>query len=273
MYFLLLRGSHYDYAAKLILSLPELLGGTALRIAFVSASNRLSNADKAQPLLGCLIARLRRASLDCAGHAGGRAYGYRAVKDKPGELEIVEPEAEIVRHIFADYISGKTPRQIAHDLNKCGARPPRGTLWNGSTINGHVARGSGMILNDLYAGRITWNKVRMVKDPATGKRLSRPNPKAQYKLVDAPHLRIIEDATFKAAQVIKIERRRDATPASAQKARAPKRVFSGLIRCGSCGGMSSVGSDRKGRGYSVQRTGKVDRATTADASISMTSKA
>lgn len=180
-------------------------------------------------------------------HAGGRAYGYRAVKGKPGELQIVEEEAEIVRQIFAHYIAGKTPRQIAHDLNKRGVRPPRGRLWNGSTINGHAARGGGMILNDLYAGRIVWNKVRMVKDPTTGKRLSRPNPREQYKIVEALHLRIIDDATFKAAQLIKVERRRDATPATAQKARAPKRAFSGLIRCGSCGGgMSSVGSDRKG---------------------------
>jgi site-specific DNA recombinase len=126
-------------------------------------------------------------------------------------------------------------------------RPPRGRLWNGSTINGHVARGGGIILNDLYAGRIVWNKVKMVKDPTTGKRLSRPNPREQYKIVDAPHLRIIDDATFRAAQVIKIERRRDATPATAQLARAPKPVFSGLIRCGCCGGgMSSNGADRKG---------------------------
>ncbi|WP_390894591.1 recombinase family protein [Bradyrhizobium diazoefficiens] len=180
-------------------------------------------------------------------HAGGRAYGYRPVLGKPGELEIVEEEAEIVRQIFADYIARKTPRQIAHDLNKRSVRPPRGRLWNGSTINGNVARSGGMILNDLYAGRIVWNKVKMVKDPTTGKRLSRPNPKEQYKIVEVSHLRIIDDATFRAAQAIKLERRRDATPATAQQARAPKRVFSGLIKCGSCGGgMSSVGSDRKG---------------------------
>ncbi len=104
-----------------------------------------------------------------------------------------------------------------------------------------------MIMNDLYAGRIVWNKVRMVKDPVTRKRLSRPNPKDQYKIVDAPHLRVVDDATFKAAQAIKIERRRDATPAAAQKARAPKRVFSRLIKCGCCGsGMASIGSDAKG---------------------------
>ena len=32
-------------------------------------------------------------------HAGGRAYGYRPVPGKPGELEIVESEAEIIRRI------------------------------------------------------------------------------------------------------------------------------------------------------------------------------
>ena len=45
------------------------------------------------------------------------------------------------------------------------------------TINGNTSRGGGIILNNLYAGRIVWNKVRMVKDPVTRKRLSRPNPK------------------------------------------------------------------------------------------------
>ena len=93
-----------------------------------------------------------------------------------------------------------------------------------------------MILNDLYAGRIVWNKVRMIKDPVTRKHLSRPNSKDQYKIVEAPHLRIVDDETFWAAQAVKVERRRDATPATAQKARAPKRVFSGRIKCGCCGG-------------------------------------
>jgi Recombinase len=75
-------------------------------------------------------------------HAGGRAFGYRAVPGKPGELEIVEEEAQVVRQIFADYIAGKTPRQIAHDLNERGVRPARGRLWSALTINGNVSRGA-----------------------------------------------------------------------------------------------------------------------------------
>ena len=41
-------------------------------------------------------------------HAGGRAFGYRPVAGKPGELEIVEIEASVVRRIFRDYVAGKT---------------------------------------------------------------------------------------------------------------------------------------------------------------------
>ncbi len=176
-------------------------------------------------------------------HAGGRAFGYKAVLAKPGELEIVADEAETVRRIFADYIAGKTPRAIAEALNARGVQPPRGRFWNASTINGNYGRGGGILLNDLYAGRIVWNKVRMLKDPATGKRISRANPKTQYRIAEAPQLRIVDDVTFRAVQTLKAKRHHEAPP----KARAAKRAFSGLIKCGSCGsGMASIGSDAKG---------------------------
>ncbi|MBM3642517.1 MAG: recombinase family protein, partial [Alphaproteobacteria bacterium] len=95
-------------------------------------------------------------------HAGGRAYGYRPVPGRTGELEIVEEEAEVVRRIFSAYATGRPPREIAGDLNREGVAPPRGAKWNASTINGNAQRGNGLIFNELYAGRIVWNKVRMV---------------------------------------------------------------------------------------------------------------
>lgn len=175
-------------------------------------------------------------------HAGGRAYGYRAVLGKPGELEIVEAEAEIVRHIFADYLAGKTPRDIAGALNKKRIKPPRGEAWNASTINGNLQRGGGILLNEIYAGRIVWNKVRMVKDPATGKRISRPNPKDQHRIAEAAHLRIVDQATWEAVQLRKTER---STPKGESTKRAP-RMLSGLLKCGSCGGgMSSAGHHKE----------------------------
>ncbi len=94
-----------------------------------------------------------------------------------GKRVIVELEAEVVRRIFGEYVDGRTPRDIAHDLNRDHVPPPRGRAWNASTINGNMQRGTGLLQNELYAGRLVWNKVRMVKDPDTGKRISRPNPK------------------------------------------------------------------------------------------------
>ena len=174
-------------------------------------------------------------------HAGGRAYGFRPVAGKPGELQIVEAEAEVIRQIYTDYIAGKTPRQIAIELNQRGIQPPRGTRWSASSINGNYGRGGGLLMNDLYNGRIVWNRVRMIKDPVTRKRLSRPNPKEQWKIAEAPHLKIIDDETFRAAQALKAKRHHEPK----HKAKIPKRIFSGLIKCGSCGGgMTSVGKDR-----------------------------
>lgn len=63
-----------------------------------------------------------------------------------------------------------------------------------------MQRGTGIIQNELYAGRLVWNKVRMVKDPDTGKRLSRRNPKNNWQTVDVPDLRIISQELFDAAQ-------------------------------------------------------------------------
>ncbi|WP_348643558.1 recombinase family protein, partial [Mesorhizobium sp. M2E.F.Ca.ET.209.01.1.1] len=88
---------------------------------------------------------------------------------RPGELEVVEREAEVVRRIFDAYSAGRTPRDLAGDLNRDGIAPSRGTRCNGSTINVNAQRGVGLLFNELYVGRIIWNKVRMVKNPDTGK--------------------------------------------------------------------------------------------------------
>ena len=137
-------------------------------------------------------------------HAGGRAYGYRAVLGRPGELEVVAEEAAIVRRIFEAYAAGRTPRDIAHDLNREDIRPPRGQRWNASTINGNARRGAGLIFNDLYVGRIVWNKVRMVKNPEKHRQTNfDQNPPDQWQMMDAPRLRIVDEETWEKARGVK----------------------------------------------------------------------
>ena len=164
-------------------------------------------------------------------HAGGRAYGYRPVPGKPGEMAIVEEEAAIVRRIFTEYVGGRSPREIAARLNAERIAPPRGAHWAGNTINGNTKRGAGILQNELYAGRLIWNRVRMVKDPDTGKRVSRPNPESEWKRSEAPHLRIVPDELWQAAQ----ERKARRGQSHERHTRRPKHLLSGLLKCGACG--------------------------------------
>ena len=64
---------------------------------------------------------------------------------KEEEYVIVESEAEIVRMIYREYLSGKTIRQIADQLNELGIRTKRGNEWKPSSIEG-------MLTNYKYTG-------------------------------------------------------------------------------------------------------------------------
>ena len=176
-------------------------------------------------------------------HAGGKAYGYRPTPGRPGEMIVEGDEAAIVLRIFTEYAAGASPRDIAHGLNRDRVPPPRGTRWNASTINGSKQRGTGILGNELYGGRLIWNRVRMIRDPATGKRVSRPNPEAEWQTADVPHLRIVPADLLEQVRS-RVEGRSRMSPNLQQRA---KHLLSGLLRCGRCGGgMSSLGRD-KGR--------------------------
>ena len=172
--------------------------------------------------------------------AGGRAYGYAPVPGRPGELVIVPDEAAIVLRIFEEYAAGRTPRDIAGDLNAENLAPPRGGYWQASTINGSRQRANGILQNPIYDGRIIWNRIRMMKDPDTGKRISRVNPSSEWQEQAVPDLRIVPGELFAAAAARR-------TRSSFQKPLVRQhRVLSGLLRCGACGSGMSI-KDKMGR--------------------------
>jgi site-specific DNA recombinase len=177
-------------------------------------------------------------------HAGGRSYGYRLMPGKPGELVIADDEAAVIRRIFDEYLSGRTPREIAHGLNDDGIPAPRGGSWNASTINGSKTRGTGILQNELYSGRLIWNKSHNVRDPDTGKRVQRPNPSAAWHIQNVPHAAIVTRETFDAVAARKAAR----STGHPNKHRRPKRLLSGLLKCAACGGALIVaGRDGSGR--------------------------
>src|SRR5690606_20521941 len=174
---------------------------------------------------------------------GGNSYGYRMVRRleengavSTGEREIDGAEARIVRRIIAENAGGLPPRRTAAGLNREGVPGPRGGPWNASTINGSRQRQNGILNNALYLGRITYNRQRFVKDPATGRRVSRPNPEALWVTKEVPHLRIVDDETWARVQAIKSRYGSQAGNMRQTK----KRLLSGLVRCGACGGAMTI---------------------------------
>jgi site-specific DNA recombinase len=176
-------------------------------------------------------------------HAGGLAYGYDVTPGKPGEWMINPAQAAIVRRIFAEYIAGERTPSIAARLNADGIKPPRGKYWQPGALTGSNNRHNGILGNEIYCGHLVWNRVRMIKDPDTGKRVSRPNPETEWQRADVPRLAIVSPGIFDEAAAIRASRRH-AAPALRRR---PKTLLSGLLKCGSCGaGMSIKGSDRGG---------------------------
>ena len=176
-------------------------------------------------------------------HNGGRSFGYRPVSGQPGILEIQDTEAAVVRRIFEWYAAGKSPRYIAGALNREGVPGPRGGAWNASTIGGSRKRANGILQNELYHGRIVWNRQHFVKDPETGRRVSRRNPQSEWMTVEAPQLRLIDDDTWTKVQLRRAERGGE----HQHQATRPRRLLSGLLKCRCCGsGYIVSGKDKRG---------------------------
>ncbi len=140
-----------------------------------------------------------RGRIEAGKSGGGLCYGYDVVKrvDENGEpirgdRKINKTETAVIKRIFDDYAAGHSSRTIAHKLNADAIPGPAGRSWGASTIHGSRRRGTGILNNELYIGRLIWNRLRYVKDPDTGKRISRPNPEDKWISKEVPELRIIE---------------------------------------------------------------------------------
>ena len=181
-----------------------------------------------------------RGRVEAGRSGGGNSYGYDVVPgtdENRGRRSINPVEAQIVHRILEEYCAGKSPRKIAFDLNRDRVPCPSGKDWGPSTINGNRTRGTGILNNELYIGRLVWNRLRYVKNPDSGKRVSKLNPEDQWIIKDTPELRIIEQSLWDAVkdrqQSISKNTRPDVNSEKPfwDKTR-PKYLLSGLLKCG-----------------------------------------
>lgn len=191
-----------------------------------------------------------RGRVEAGKSGGGKCYGYDVVKrfdadGKPinGERAINQAQAAIVKDIFEAYAQGKSPKAIAADLNDRGIKGPSGKGWQQSTINGNRERGTGILNNELYIGRLIWNRLTYLKEPGTNKRVSRLNPESEWSITECPDHRIVPQDLWKrvkarqAALDKKKAAKADGSPMQqAQTQRRPVKLLSGLLKCSACGG-------------------------------------
>ena len=88
---------------------------------------------------------------------------------------------------------------------------------------------------------MVWNRLRYIKDPETGKRVSRLNPESEWIVKDVPALRIVDQELWDKAKARQstLEATTDngnGDGAGFWERRRPQYLFSGLLKCGQCGG-------------------------------------
>lgn len=264
----------YDILSFLGISIETLGNGTIsqMDIGLRGTMNALYLSDLADKTRRGMKAAAKRGSVP-----GGRSYGYKAAPrlDENGEpirglREIVPEEAAIVRQIFEEYLAGQSLKRIADDLNAQGVPSPGGGLWYSSTLVGTASRGSGILRNQLYRGRIVFNRSEWKSHPESGMRLAVIRSEDEWVTADVPDLAIIPDRLFDDVQQeldrrssirrdLKEERRRMGEERKAQEATERQRLlrlrqertltnamlfFSGKLYCGSTG--KKMGALRKG---------------------------
>lgn len=179
---------------------------------------------------------------------GGRTYGYASVaEESPPDPEhprrrlvVDEVEATVVRAIFRAWVEGKALKAIAAQLNSDGIAAPHdrgngnkiGRGWPHSTVRAILA-------NERYTGRVTWNTSKWVRVPGKRSRRRVDRPESEWRVLDVPELRVIDDDTFRAAQ----RRFRKGRGRVEGTAKSPH-LLTGLLICGVCGGSMTIVSGK-----------------------------
>lgn len=150
----------------------------------------------------------------------GNMLGYRLVN---GTLQIVPEEAEIVRMIFADYLSGMGRNAIMKKLNRMGVPTRFSHIWGENAIHR-------ILSNEKYTGDMLLQKTYSL-DHISKKKMINHGERPMY-YVENSHEAIIDKDTF---ELVQQELRRRADKIDIPEPRSMPYPFTSLLRCGLCG--------------------------------------
>ncbi|TKH45732.1 recombinase family protein [Paenibacillus terrae] len=155
-----------------------------------------------------------------------RFLGYD--KDEHGELVINEPEAEIVRRIYEEYLDGKSYQAIARGLMRDHIKTVTGgdTWWDSSITL--------ILTNEKYYGALLQQKTVTV-DFLTHKRIRNKGQEQQY-LIEDNHEPIVSKEIFESVQKEKARRAKlKGNVMGESKRYSCKYALSSKVYCGCCG--------------------------------------
>ena len=149
----------------------------------------------------------------------GYMLGYRY---KDGEYVIVPEEAEIVKRIYADFLSGKGIEAIMKSLNESGVLTQQGFNWHRSAV-------MRILRNYTYTGNLLL-QTKYRENHLTKKTLVNHGELPQYHATDS-HEAIIDMETFEEVQAEIARRAKKYTKPHKRK----EYPFSGIMTCAICG--------------------------------------
>lgn len=161
-------------------------------------------------------------------------YGYQRIESEEGLNRAIEEEqAKVVRRIFSECASGKSPHAIALGLNADRIPAPNGGTWEAATIRGNAVRQEGILRNRLYIGIASVCKNTHTYHPKTGARRIRQTPEETVEN-EIPELRIVDQSLWDSVEA-ELARRAAENPRAARAAHRNRYLLSGLLKCGCCG--------------------------------------
>lgn len=181
----------------------------------------------------------------------GSETGRAGRRPKPRMRYVVDPEAaEWVKRIFRRFVvDGWSLRQITRELNSLGAPKDH----RATTKTWHHQSVANLLACPKYVGTWKWGRMQNHRDPETGRitqQVRDPGEIGKW-MRSFPELRIIDDATFLAAQERLAENRRRLALARRSTGQfrgwpgeggptTPRHLLSGLLRCEECGAAFQV---------------------------------
>src|SRR5262245_18231381 len=204
--------------------------------------------DTLRGLRGCFDRKLA---------TGGAPFGYRTVPIVVGQdahghpvtqgyrLDVDREFAPIVVRLFEGYArQGLGLRTLAHTLNSEGIAPPRPRGGQGRAASWAPTAIREMLRNPIYRGERIWNRSEWIKDHETGRRQRYERPEAEWVRQQDEGWRIVSDEFREAAQAARGRRNERYMRDAAGKilrtalggAASRRRLLSGLLVCGECGG-------------------------------------